>query len=622
MATQRLVRNLGDVEGIERQSLSALNLPQSTYHGIRAAAEKYPDRAAFLQLRTGAVDEAPTTMLYSEMLTRLHQTANLLHDLGLGAEDAVTLLLPILPDTAICLWAAATTAIANPVNSFLETDHLVSIMKSGKAKVVIGCHPSIEPTSWPRIQEIRAKLPDIIAIQVGGDGTDLEPGVIHYESAIASQPGDRLISDREIRPEDTSAYLHTGGTTGAPKLARHNHLGQLLLCANMDFFVGPPEPTVILLGVPLFHVGGVVAASLHGLCSGNTIVTLHPNGLRDPVTVRDFLANAERFGASTLGGVPASWSALLGLPTAHLDLSKIRYGIVAAATLPLEVANNVAAKFGFPLIEGWGMTETYSFATLNPLHGENRIGSVGFHFPFMQIRIVELDEDGRWLRDCDENEIGVLVVKGPQVIDGYVDAAHNEETWVQGDWLNTGDLARMDGDGYVWHTGRAKDLIIRGGHNIDPALIEEILYQIPGIELAAAVGQPDRRVGEMPVAFVQMRTGEDFDEEAIKIFVRERIQERAANPVNVYALAEMPMTQVGKIFKPALRMEAARLVLQRELTAMLKHTVAEAVVVVAADPTHGTLASITLTGSHDELTAKLKEAVRVYPVRTEFTENK
>ncbi|MBT5524578.1 MAG: AMP-binding protein, partial [Rhodospirillaceae bacterium] len=198
----------------------------------------------------------------------------------------------------------------------------------------------------------------------------------------------------------------------------------------------------------------------------------------------------------------------------------------------------------------------------------------------------------------------------------------NEETWVQGDWLNTGDLARMDGDGYVWHTGRAKDLIIRGGHNIDPALIEEILYQIPGIELAAAVGQPDRRVGEMPVAFVQMRTGEDFDEEAIKIFVRERIQERAANPVNVYALAEMPMTQVGKIFKPALRMEAARLVLQRELTAMLKHTVAEAVVVVAADPTHGTLASITLTGSHDELTAKLKEAVRVYPVRTEFTENK
>ena len=617
MAEQMLVRTLADVEAIESRPLSHLNLPQSTYHAIRGAAETYPDRMAFKNLRTGAADETPTELTYRDLLGQIHQTANLLHELGVGADDAVTLLLPIIPETSICLWAAAATGIANPVNSFLETEHLVSIMRSGRAKVVIGCHPSIEVTSWPRVQAIREQLPEVIAIQIGGDGNDLEPGVIHFESAIAAQPDDRLLSSRELKQSDVSTYMHTGGTTGAPKLARHSHLGQLLQCAGLDFLLGPQDPSVGLLGVPMFHVGGTIASSLYTLSRGGTIVTLHPNGLREPVVVRDFLANAERFGATTLGGVPASWSALLTLPSDHLDLSKVRNGIVAASTLPLEVAHGVTKKLGFPLVEGWGMTEVHCFATMNPLHGENRVGSVGIRFPYMQVRVAELDENGQLLRDCALDEIGVLLVKGPQVIDGYVDEAHNKDAWVDGDWLNTGDLARMDGDGYLWHTGRAKDLIIRGGHNIDPLLIEEVMYRFPGIELAAAVGQPDRRVGELPVAFVQMRAGESFDEEAIKTFVREHIQERAANPVAIHAVAEMPLTQVGKIFKPALRMEAARLHLQRELSALARDR-AQVAVTVAAHPVHGTLATITLTGGDEDLAASIREAVGGYPLHTEI----
>ncbi|MFP6747130.1 MAG: acyl-CoA synthetase [Alphaproteobacteria bacterium] len=615
MANHFLVRDLADIEAIEARPLSDLALPQSTYHAIRAAAEKYPDRAAFKQLHTGSAEEEPDILLYRDLMVKIHQTANLLHGLGVGAADAVTLLLPIIPETSICLWAAAATGIANPVNSFLETEHIVSIMRAGRAKVVIGCHPSIEATSWPRIQAIRERLPEVIVIQIGGDGGDLEPGVIHFESAIAEQPGDRLVSGREPRQEDICAYMHTGGTTGQPKLARHHHLGQLLQCAGLDFLLGPQNPSVGLLGVPMFHVGGVIASSLYTLSRGGTIVTLHPNGLREPVVVRDFLANAARFGATSLGGVPASWSAFLSMPIDHLDLSSVRHGLVAASTLPLEVAHGVAKKFGFPLVEGWGMTETHCFATMNPLHGENRAGSIGIRFPFMQVRIAQLDADGQLLRDCAVDEIGVLLVKGPQVIDGYVDEVHNREAWIEGDWLNTGDLARMDGDGYLWHTGRAKDLIIRGGHNIDPLLIEEVLYQAPGVELAAAVGQPDRRVGEMPVAFVQMRAGEAFDEAAIKSFVRERIQERAANPAAIHQMSELPLTQVGKIFKPALRWEAARLVLQRELSAIAKDA---AVVSVAAHATHGTLATITVAGGTDELTDTLREAVGGYPLHCEF----
>ncbi len=620
MTSQTLVRNLADVEAIEARPLSDLNLAQSTYHAIRDAALAHPDRAAFKSLRTGSVDEEPEILLFRDLLARIHQTANLLHELGIGSDDAVTLLMPIIPETHICIWAAAATGIANPVNSFLETEHLVGIMRAAGTKVVIGCHPDIEASSWPKVQAIRAELPEITAIQVGGAADDVEPGVVHFETAIAGRPDDRLLSGREPQPKDISTYMHTGGTTGAPKLARHHHLGQLLQCAGLDFFLGTQEHAIGLLGVPMFHVGGVIASSLQSLSRGGTIITLHPNGLREPVVGRDFLANASRFGATSLGGVPASWAAFLTMPTEHLDLSKVGYGIVAASTLPLEVAHGVARKFGFPLIEGWGMTEVHCFATMNPLHGENKVGSIGIRFPYMQVRVAQLDGDGKLLRDCDVDEIGVLLVKGPQVIDGYVDPAHNKDAWVDGDWLNTGDLARMDEDGYLWHTGRAKDLIIRGGHNIDPLLVEEVLYQAPGVELAAAVGQPDRRVGEMPVAFVQMQAGQTFDEEAIKAFVRERVQERAANPVSVHEVTEMPLTQVGKIFKPALRWEAARLVLQRELAALAKGQ-ADIDVAVTADPTHGTLATITVTGGGDALLEILREAVGGYPLHCEFVQN-
>ncbi|MDP6344082.1 MAG: AMP-binding protein, partial [Alphaproteobacteria bacterium] len=304
------------------------------------------------------------------------------------------------------------------------------------------------------------------------------------------------------------------------------------------------------------------------------------------------------------------------MPSDGIDLSRVRNGIVVASTLPLEVAHAVVEKFGFPLVEGWGMTETHCFGTMNPLHGENRIGSVGIRLPYLQLRIAQLDGRGGVTRDCAVDEIGVMLVRGPQVIDGYVEPAHNAEAWVDGDWLNTGDLARMDADGYVWHTGRAKDLIIRGGHNIDPVLVEEAMYQYPGIELAAAVGQPDRRVGEMPVAYVQMRPDAEFDETAIKDFVRDRIQERAANPIAIHPLPEMPLTMVGKIFKPALRMDAARRVFQRELSALTAGR-AEVTVEVAAHPVYGTLATIHLSGADDEVTDQVRQAMAGYPMRFE-----
>jgi fatty-acyl-CoA synthase len=618
---QPKIRNLADVEAIEQAPLESLGLAENVYAAITEAAAHYPNRVAIHGLSTGAADEEPASMTYADFLDALHRTANLFGRLGVGAEDAVTLLLPVTADAVVCMWAAGTAGIANPVNSFLEVDHLESIMRAAGTKVLVAWHPSVSPSSWEKAEILRQRLPDVRVVQCGGDGHAPE-GVVVYEQAIASEPGDRLIAPRTIVPTDVVAYLHTGGTTGLPKLARHSHRGQLLQCKCMDLMQGSDDQLVQLLGVPLFHVGGAIIGSLAALIAGGTVVMLHPNGLRDPVAVRDYLKNATRFGATRLGNVPAVWAALLGLPMDGVDLSTVRNGIVAAASVPAEMAAQAEAKYGFPLLEGWGMTEVHGFASLNPLAGENRNGSIGLRFPYMQVRIAQVDADGNWQRDCGTNEIGVLLVKGPQVIAGYVDEAHNAAAWIDGDWLNTGDLARMDADGYLWHVGRAKDLIIRGGHNIDPVLIEEVLYQYDGVELAAAVGRPDRRVGEMPVAYVQMRAGAAFDADALADFVRPRIQERAAMPVSFHALDEMPLTPVGKIFKPALRMDAIERVFSAELSALAGPD--ESIgVTVSPDKVHGTLATVTVhagsAAAAQDLALRCRDMLTGYSVRSDVT---
>ena len=208
---------------------------------------------------------------------------------------------------------------------------------------------------------------------------------------------------------------------------------------------------------------------------------------------------------------------------------------------------------------------------------------------------MELDEAGRMKRDCEPDEIGLIVIKGPHVFSGYVVETQNEGVFLGDGWLNTGDLGRIDADGQLWITGRAKDLIIRGGHNIDPAVIEEVLHQHPAVQLAAAVGKPDGYAGELPVAYVQLKEGATEEPEALLEFARERIPERAATPVEVHLVEKIPLTLVGKIFKPELRWDAARRVLTQQLTPLAEKGL-EVAVSVGADPVHGTLVTISLKG--------------------------
>jgi fatty-acyl-CoA synthase len=212
------------------------------------------------------------------------------------------------------------------------------------------------------------------------------------------------------------------------------------------------------------------------------------------------------------------------------------------------------------------------------------------------MKTVVLDQNGDYVRDCEVDEIGVIVMRGPNVFKGYVEEAHNKGAWVQGDWLNTGDMGRMDNDQYFWLTGRKKELIIRGGHNIDPAVIEEVLYKIDGVALAAAVGRPDAHAGEVPVAYITPKPGAKLDLQKIEAYCRENIAERAAIPKEISVIDPMPVTAVGKVFKPALRHDAIKRVFDAEL-GQLSNLVEGIEVQVGEHKVHGTIAMITATPS-------------------------
>ncbi len=215
--------------------------------------------------------------------------------------------------------------------------------------------------------------------------------------------------------------------------------------------------------------------------------------------------------------------------------------------------------------------------------------------PYSRVRIVKMDSEGNYERDCAADEIGVVTMAGPGVFGGYLNDAHNAGAFVDDIWVNSGDLGRLDKDGCLWITGRAKDLVIRGGHNIDPQPIEEILFGHPAVGLAAMVGQPDAYAGELPVGYVQLKPGASVQAGELEAWVRERTPERAAVPVQVIAIDPMPLTGVGKVFKPQLRWDAAGRVFDNVL-APLRERGIDAKVHVGAHGSHGSIATVTLTG--------------------------
>jgi fatty-acyl-CoA synthase len=319
--------------------------------------------------------------------------------------------------------------------------------------------------------------------------------------------------------------------------------------------------------------------------------------------------------------VPTVYSTLLGVPIGGADVSSLRYALCGAAPMPPELIRKFEDATGVKILEGYGLTEGTCVSSVNPRDGERRVGSIGLRIPYQQMKTVALDADGRYARDCAVDEIGHLVIKGPNVFPGYKDEKANRGIWIGDGWLDTGDLARQDADGRFWLTGRQKDLIIRGGHNIDPSMIEEAMLRHPAVQMAAAVGKPDAYAGELPVVYVALREGQTATPEELQAFAKSTIAERAGVPSEVIIRQSIPVTAVGKVFKPELRHDVAKRVLEATLCGVGDGAVSFEVS-VRADPKHGTLATVIATprrAGDRSVENAVREALDRLSIRYEIT---
>jgi fatty-acyl-CoA synthase len=607
-----------DVLAFEAVPLGSRLAATNTYDALKIGAAHNPQAPALQFLAEASPTETPVVISHAALIARVTQTANMLHKLGVGPGDCVSFLLPLLPQAFFTLFGAEAAGIANPVNPLLEPHQIAEILEAANTKVLVTLGPVPGTDIWSKVEKVRGLLKNLKAIvQVGGPPVGGD-GIYQFDALVAAEPVDRLVSGRTIQPGDTAAYFHTGGTTGTPKLVPHTHLNQVYQAYACNLMLKSEPGKALLFGMPLFHVGGSLTQSLTTLAGGGSLVVLSPSGWRNPAALRNLFPLIARYKPSAFSSVPTVLAASLGVPTGDADLSSLKFAAAGGSAIPVAVGSALQARHKIPVIEVYGMTETSSLHTLAYPDRTMRLGSVGHPIPYSRVRIVKLDADGHFERDCAIDEIGVVAMAGPGVFSGYLNDAHNKGAFVEPGWVNSGDLGRLDADGYLWIVGRAKDLVIRGGHNIDPGPIEDVLFQHPAVSLAAVIGQPDAYAGELPVAYVQLKPDAHVEPGELQDWVRERTPERAAVPVDVTVLDVMPLTGVGKVFKPQLRWHASEAVFLRALAA----AGIDAAVHVGAHGTHGSLATVTLAGMAEAdrpaLAAKVAETLAPFVLRHEL----
>jgi fatty-acyl-CoA synthase len=468
---------------------------------------------------------------------------------------------------------------------------------------------------WENLQSVAAALdPSVRIFSVSGPGGTRINGS-DFDRLSAAELGDHLAFDRHVERDDIAAYVHSGGTTDSPKLVQITHGGLVYkVWANTYLMAHGPED-VMFADYPMFHIAGFYGRGITAMADGMRMVLPTPLGARNKEFIANYWKFVARCGITSLTGVPTTLSVLAKNPPRGEDISSLRPFMSTGSTaMPIEVAKELEKNLGVRVLLTYGATEYTANVTQGPRDGEPRYGSAGIRLPYTHLRAVKTDAAGNIERDCGVDEIGLILINGPGVTPGYVDPQFNRGLFTADGWFISGDLGRFDTEGYLWLTGRVKDVIIRGGHNIDAALIEDTLRRHPAVVLAAAVSKPDAYAGELPVAYVQPVKGADVTAEELKAFVRAHITERAATPDEIFLVDPLPLTDIGKPAKVQLRQDAAARVFHAVLGQALGRE-AGLVVSVGPDSARGTLATISVAAAPDkrrEIEAEIHRVMKDY----------
>ncbi len=560
------VKDRTDIEA--EKSWADRNVARTIHDFIANAKDQHGHRPAVSFQLTSDPSDKGETLTWSELYGKVCQTANLLRSLGIGPNDTVAFLLPNSNETVFTLLGGMVAGVVNPINPLLEPEQISAILRETNAKVLVtlrsfpktdiaqkaaeavkhapNVHTVLEidllryltpPKSWI-VPLIRPKAPDYA-----------HADVMNFTKAIARQ--NRTLDFEDVKEDRVAAYFHTGGTTGMPKVAQHKYSGMVYqgwLGARLLF----DEQDTVICPLPLFHVFAVHPILMSMIASGAHVVFPTPAGYRGEGVFDNFWKLVEKWQVTFMITVPTAVSALMQRKV-DADISTLKTAFSGSAPMPLELFRRFETACGVTICEGYGLTEATCLVSINPPAGEKRVGSVGIPFPYTEVKILRSTADGPV--ECAPDEVGEICVANPGVFAGstYTEADKNRDLFHHDIYLRTGDLGRLDPDGYLWITGRAKDLIIRGGHNIDPAEIEEALLTHQAVAFAGAIGQPDPHSGEVPCAYVELVSGAEVSVEELMEHARKHIHERAAYPKHLEIMPELPKTAVGKIFKPDLR---------------------------------------------------------------------
>lgn len=486
--------------------------------------------------------------------------AHLAHRLaaaGVQKGDRVALAMGNLPEWPVVFFAAASLgAIVVPLNAWWMPAELAYALRDSGASLLV-----CDKERFERLRDVYPDLPNVNSVMVSRWQGDLPEGVSRLEDWIGS-PGEYASLSAlslpmvDLSPEDEATIFYTSGTTGKPKGAVGTHRNCLTNIFSSAYSaaraavrrgeeVPEPEPKVSLVVIPLFHVTACNAGMMGAIHYGHTMIFM-PGW--DPVKA---FAIIEREKVNSTGGVPTIAWQLLEHPERHkYDLSSIEAVSYGGAPAAPDLVLRIHEEFGALPATGWGMTETSATVTL--LSSEeylNRPSSCGPAVPVSDLKIMDL-EGGR---ELPVGEVGELWARGPQIVKEYWgNPEATRETFIDG-WVRTGDLARLDEEGFCYIVGRSKELVIRGGENIYPSEVENVLYEHPAVTDAALVGIPHRTLGEEPAAVVHLAPGAEVTEEELKLWVRQRLA-IFKTPVKIlFSDTILPRNANGKILKLQLK---------------------------------------------------------------------
>ncbi len=591
------LRGLADVEAIERIPLeSRLKIVDISQRVALGLAARGPDETAIFYVPDGDVDRPAVEVPFSELRRNIGRSASLLRARGIGRYDVVAVLLPAVPTIYWSIIGAMAAGIVFPVNWMLEPRHVLHLIKEANAKAVIALGPTPGFKIWESLMSIAGDLaPGTSIWSVAGPEGDVLP-----ETDFDTHIG-RLTSRQDMSFDraghDIAIYLHSGGTTGLPKIVRISHRNASYRHWTLQLAYKAVVGEVIFHDTPMFHSGGLMGRCIPPLASGASVLIPSVMGARDKRYIANYWKFVEKYRVTRLSGVPTTLAALAKSPPQGDDLSSLKpYFITGSTAMPTPIRRRFEQISGVRVLNSYGMTENTASIAIDPRDGKAKDGGSGIRLPYTQIRAM-IDAPDRTPRICGLDEIGTLQIRGPGLTPGYINPEHDRGARTEDGWLITGDLGRIDGDGFVFVTGRAKDVIIRGGHNIDPALIEEPLLQSPDVLLAAAVGKPDSYAGELPVAYVQLVPGSRATSSELIEYLTARIAERAAIPKEILIVGQLPLTHIGKPDKVALRQEIAERTFGSTLSAAtgLSCDNGQLNVSVRPDPRQGTQVSIMVT---------------------------